>query len=224
MVCDCGVWVERGNIQGHLTQTHFKRKSEVEDMNTAMTALGASFGKPKIPGNQDFIPGLVLHRAFQCGIKGCPVVMKAADSQRVHRSMCHQGSKAPWEACPAQRLNRSDAKTFFRVAMPVGERVGTTVHEVVADILKDTKRRRSEEQSRVADEDNRVISPWLITNKWPEIVGDRAPQEVRDLVDNVKDIPNLSDDLWRLVMKCSAVIRVTPQLLLERLNTSRPEQ
>lgn len=223
-MCSCGIWLSSNNIKSHLRKAHYRQKVDGEFIQDALKVLGAESGTPRIPLDQDFIPGLILYDCYQCGVEGCPVVMKSEGSMKVHSSMCHKNpedKRIPWERCPAQRLNRSDRKSFFRVNLPERED-RPTVNASVREVFLEMNRRRAQVTTRLADSDNRHTTPWLLTNKWPLIIGDRTPQSVRALVDNGGDIKHLSADLWAAVMKCSSFIRSTPELVLQRLNTGDP--
>lgn len=224
VICKCGIWLAWDHIKGHQKNIHKRADKALTEVDDALAALGGIHGTPTLPIGQDFIPGLLLHRAYQCGVPGCEVIMRTASSQLFHMSKAHKNpadKKVVWLPCTAQHLNEAEAKTFFRVVMPTIPNE-ETLPDVVAAILKDTAK-QMETSNEMFGMDNRLVSPWLLTNKWPEILGDRDPQVVRRLVDKGWEIPDLSGDLWTLVMNCSDLIPLTPQLLLERLNTKRPE-
>lgn len=221
VVCGCGVWISTSNIQGHLKVVHHREKVDAEYVQEALKVLGGRRGTPRIPLDQDFIPGLVVYKCYQCGVDGCSVVKKSEARMREHSSMCHKIPKdkgvVPWERCAGQRLNRTDRKSFFRVNIPEREK-RPTVRSCVRAITEEAKIKRG----RLANADNRDTTPWLISNELPVVIADRTPESARALVDDGEDIKNLSTDVYTTIKKCSSLIPSTPLHVLKRLNTSDP--
>lgn len=77
-----------------------------------------------------------------------------------------------------------------------------------------------------SDTDPRLISPWLRTTRWNELIQGKDIGKLRDLVKPVtgNEFPGLVESIHSVFEASTELLSIMPELFLKRLNTPEPEK
>jgi hypothetical protein len=142
-----------------------------------------------------------------------------------HHRAQHESIPTPkqWTPCKMQQLNRGGLKQFWRVAD--AKEMSCDYQEVI-----DRMRKEMAEVTRVEQvpQDNRMVSPWLLTTKWHEHIAGHDVMTLRGLVGIPKaDDPivhNLADAVEQYFESALVLLDTTDELILQRLNSPDPSK
>ncbi|KAF9461605.1 hypothetical protein BDZ94DRAFT_1371120 [Collybia nuda] len=172
-------------------------------------------------GPMDQVDGLRLHKGFQC--EKCNKCYGTIGSITSHHH--HQHAKTPvpssWPPVHIQQLDRGSHKAYFKV-IPHPARP-----EPETSILLQNLRVNTDANTALAglqSSDPRLISPWLRSTKWHQLIKGKDVGRLRSLVAAVTDseFPGLVSAIHMLFMGSTEMLDHMPELFLQRLNTPDP--
>lgn len=167
------------------------------------------------------IEGLSLKEGYLCAL--CPRPYGTESTMREHHRQYHKNDPRPteWRRVAIQQLNKGSHKSFFQVKPKKASAIRP------ADlIIQQLRNSLAGQEKRVSGPllDARLISPWLRTTKWHELVKN---QDINQLVDLVKPVdkqefPGLPAAVHTVFEGTTQALDVLPELFLQRLNTPDP--
>ncbi|KAG2063234.1 hypothetical protein BDR04DRAFT_1123399, partial [Suillus decipiens] len=221
-LCQTAVLVEQA--QSH-TRKHPGLKFDLTRFKEAIATVGVVDRLPNVSSGTAPIHGLSIHDAFACC--HCDKVLLSEKKIREHSTLNHKEFPMPhaWRACRAQRFQSGGGQPGHQLLWEVDDshiHSTTSVDKIVADVL-----------DKIAEElvvpqipqDDRMISPWLLTTRWHESMGTHPTEELRQMV----AMPQDRDGMQRLKYSVEvyfenalALIPTTDELTLQRLNSPDP--
>lgn len=225
LICSgCGVAVMPSQVPSHLREQHKTAKLQV-DQPKFMDACQSMRIAETFPtlgyGPMEQIEGLTLREGYLCDI--CFKPYGTENSMREHCRKLHTNIPCPkkWQKVPIQQLDRGSHKSFFRV-LPK-KAVATHPAELIVQQLRNSL---SAQERRVSGplSDARLISPWLRTCKWHELVKNKDINELIALVKPIgqNEFPGVSAAIHGIFQGTTEALDVLPELFLQRLNNPDP--
>jgi len=224
VIClSCETAITPGYLVSHLRKHDYAipsvRRNEIEH---ELSKLRLPICLPPPP--TQVIPaleGLPVYQAIYC--PDCSSAFLADDSFKKHRRENHRHIRPPNPTTigPAQQLNKSLSRTFFRVIVPALEVVDLKkpFHAMLQDI-------EAGQKALVPVTDVRNVSPWLRITKWHESFKGLDTDILRSMVEHPtnEEFPNLSDAVLFFFQKASDYIEDTTTLVLQKLNSPDPDK
>ncbi|KAG6863979.1 hypothetical protein C0991_001399, partial [Blastosporella zonata] len=227
LIClPCKIAVASSNIHGHLHHTHkgsgiHATKAEVA-LLTATLDLLPSLPQPtkeSIPA----IPGLEVFKVLQCTI--CEGFYKSVQSMAFHYHKSHPGQSIPksFSIVNGQRLDNGFHATWFPVIVPEEPSPDPSSPSHIIAQLR-TAQKNHNQQPLGHSLDPRRVNPWLQSNNWLDFLKDRDLSALIDYASLPKanEFPRLAEYVQALFLASSDLLDHTPELTLQRINTSDP--
>jgi hypothetical protein len=225
LVCiSCGVAVIPSEVSTHISNQHRESRIQVNatKLLEACQMMDVVDEFPNMGyGPMDEIHGLCLQSGLLCLL--CQKPYGTTGSMKAHHRECHADSPTPtqWPKVSVQQLNKGSKKSYFHV-LPKA-----SAPELTSDIIIQNLR---SEQASSADAgpleltDLRLISPWLRTTRWNELIQDKDIEILRDLVRPVTEteFPGLVQSIHEVFEGSTELLEIMPELFLQRLNTADP--
>jgi len=226
IICtSCETALEPPAVFYHLRNIHKIKKTNLSQtlLDNLCSQHSISITFPVIQGPISQIHGLALYQDyFQC--KYCELISKQkAIIERHHQSIhAKEGLNFDVEKVAAQRLSSlPQSKKYFAVIMTNGP--------VNSNIRVEDLRHKCDAayaSFKPSQCDDRTVSPWLLTTRWPEHFATYDLSKLRKLV----EFPSRNEDfLARLEKGVLAVMQgglgyivKTPVLVLQELNSPDP--
>ncbi|KAG6893968.1 hypothetical protein C0992_008005 [Termitomyces sp. T32_za158] len=165
--------------------------------------------------------GLTVHTAFQCS--ACLKVYAAKSSITTHHYMEHKTIPIPssWTMVSAQQLNNSNHRIYFPV-IPAPSTPTSHSQMIVNQMQADMETLDGQPTGHRLDP--RLVSPWLKSNRWLDLIKDKPIDELRASVAPLKkdEFPLLVSAVRRLYFASEDMFDLVPELVLQRLNTPDP--
>ncbi|KAG6895835.1 hypothetical protein C0992_012212 [Termitomyces sp. T32_za158] len=225
LIClGCGIALVPSHIVEHIKNKHpdcgivLSRDSIEQDIKQLAI-------KDQFP-SLDFIPrpaiqGLPVHTALQCG--SCSKVYVAQSSILKHHHMEHKNIPMPssWATVAAQQLNNSNQRTYFPV-IPALSTHTSHAQEIVNQLQAAMQTLDGQPTGHRLDP--RLVSPWLKSNRWLELIKDKPIDELRASVAPLKkdEFSLLVAAVQKLYFGSEDMFDLVPELVLQRLNTPDP--
>jgi hypothetical protein len=223
----CQIALEPNQVPGHIKHSHpgLSARINMTKFQDTLQELDVMECLPDLCTNEGPIPpfdGIKVYKAIRC--THCNSVAVQEGTMRKHHQKEHRELKAPtrWPECCAQRLTlHGKAAQFFEVIQPHPVHHAMPIQTLVNDLRT--------EISQVADVEMatlnaRSISPWLLSTRWHEHIEGYETLELLELVAVPKEgeFPGLKGLLFQYMEHATALIPITAELLLQRLNTGDP--
>ncbi|KAG5335205.1 hypothetical protein C0989_001870 [Termitomyces sp. Mn162] len=225
LIClTCSIALAPGHMVEHIKNQHgdcgIRLDQKLVDEDLALLMLS-----PQLPlmdtAIRDEILGLSVHSAWQCNL--CNKVYGAQSSMLKHHNMEHNTMPVPttWTQVYAQRLNHTLHRSFFPITpalQPIKQPAQIIIHELRSRMEaldgKPTGHRL----------DPRLLSPWLKSNRWSELIKNHSIDELLALVAPVKttEFPRLVEAVHSLFLGSEDMFSFIPELILQRLNSPDP--
>ncbi|KAG6867314.1 hypothetical protein C0993_004588, partial [Termitomyces sp. T159_Od127] len=225
LVClTCGIAIVPSHIVNHVKNKH--AECSINPDRELIARDIELYGVPEHLPSLDLttrpaFQGLTVHTALQCSL--CPKVYVAQSSMVYHHHTEHKGIPVPssWHSVSAQQLDHTLERSFFPVIpqvtlpLPSGRAILDNIHAAMD---------RLDGQPAGHRLDPRLVSPWLKSNRWPELVKDRSVTDLRAIVAPLKanEFPLLVPAVHRLFLTSEDMFELVPELVLQRLNTADP--
>ncbi|KAG6874821.1 hypothetical protein C0992_006431 [Termitomyces sp. T32_za158] len=220
----CGIVIQPSHIVEHIKNKHTESGivADRELIAQDVQLYGLSDQLPSM----DLTPrpafqGLTMHTALKC--IACPKIYVARSSMIKHHNIEHKGIPVPssWPAIHAQQLNHALYKSFFPVIPPAGAPVPhaqAIIDNIEAAMLAIDGKPSGHRL------DPRLVSPWLKSNRWLELIKDKPIHELRAMVAPLQpnEFSQLVPAVHRLFQGSEDMFDLVPELILQRLNTPDP--
>jgi hypothetical protein len=166
--------------------------------------------------------GLLIQDAFACC--HCDKVLLSEKKIREHYSLKHKDVPITraWRPCRAQRFQTGGGQSGHQLLWEVDDShmdVTTSLDSIIMDVLNKISEELIVPQ---IPQDDRMISPWLLTTRWHEHIGSHPIEALRQMV----ALPHDKEDLHKLktsvevyFAKALALIPTADELTLQRLNS-----
>lgn len=217
----CKVVLVPTQISAHMGANHKEQRIRVDKEKTAsvLKKLGALPSPPTMRGSEtvDEIEGLAVHEGVGCGL--CDKVLGVEGSMSNHYRVCHEGAKRSWKPVKVQQLNRFHDKGFFRVHVVRKPEAMSTVR-----IVRELRERQVEMTvARTGNSlDPRMVSPWIRSTRWGELVEGKDVGALMALVDT-EELPGLTEAVQFLLYNYGKdFFKLLPELALQKLNSPDP--
>jgi hypothetical protein len=221
----CGIALEPHSILYHLRNLHNLKKPKL--LQSHLDDLCNQYRIPAkflpIQGPIPQIQGLTLYRnGVQC--EHCGFMSGQRNIVTTHHQKMHvkDGLNAQIKEIALQRLSSlPDSKKYFSVLLadaPSGLNVE----------VQDLRHRCDAAYVSFApsDNENRTVSPWLLTTRWHEHVAKYDSQKLRQLVEfpnqNEAGLARLEKGVLAVMKGGMNLIVKTPVLVLQKLNSPDP--
>lgn len=227
LIClSCGIAVTPSHLFQHLKRNHKGGVSiDKQLLNSDIQLLGVNDDLPALDclAVRPEIQGLLLHAGLRCSV--CNKIYGVQSSIIKHHHEKHHDLPVPrsWTTVDAQQLDHTLHRSFF----PVTPASPANVHPTQA-LIDDLRAamEASDASSRPADYclDPRLVSPWLKSNRWLDLIKDRSLEELQGMVAILKkdEFPGLVPAVHQLFLGSEHVFELVPELILQRLNTPDP--
>ena len=231
----CLVALSPSQVQNHLRNKHHGMKFNVDCFQKLVEAMGIPDVLPLRPVTDEGVPpfkGLKILDGFACG--SCPLVLGTTKNMRTHQLMVHPEVENPlWSPCKMQQFNTGgSSRALWRVCNSTTAMLSQSSPQDAPGnvIIRDLRRQINlATASHGIPQDERVISPWLRFTKWHEHVAGHDSKTLMKLV----EIPDKHDmDPWAPGIRNAietyfnealALLPVTEELILQRLNSPDPQ-
>ncbi|KAG6882946.1 hypothetical protein C0993_008560 [Termitomyces sp. T159_Od127] len=185
-------------------------------------ALGVSNGFPPVDLTpRPEIQGLTVYSAFQC--HACSKVYVSQPTMIKHHQEHHKEIPMPpsWNTVYAQQLNHALERSYFPIipAAPpqvsATEAIVTNLHAAIVALDGRPTGHRL---------DPRLVSPWLKSNRWPELIQGKSVESLRAMIAPLKEneYPTLVPAIQELFIGSEELFELVPELVLQRINTPDP--
>ncbi|KAG6819317.1 hypothetical protein H0H93_012993 [Arthromyces matolae] len=226
LICfPCGVALKPLHVLAHLREQHKGAGISVDTkrLQAALDSLSVGLELPAMETavKRPEIDGLTTYPGIQC--QQCMQCFRSQASILIHHRTQHQGVPLPptWTKVHVQQLNRSNQKSFFPVQLKQ-QHVPNKTDEIIQSLR--TKHNLQITSGSLDDSDLRLLSPWLKSTRWTELIKDHNITELRNLVALPKknEFPGLKDVLTHLMFVAEEGFDKLPVLVLQRLNSPDP--
>ncbi|KAG6882658.1 hypothetical protein C0993_009690 [Termitomyces sp. T159_Od127] len=167
------------------------------------------------------LQGLAVHTALQCG--ACSKVYVAQSAMMQHHQEEHRPAPMPrsWTTVHAQQLNHTLHRSFFPVIPATPANIDPTqviVNNLHSDMVALDGRPTGHRL------DPRLVSPWLKSNRWPELIQGKSVESLRAMIAPLKEneYPTLVPAIQELFIGSEELFELVPELVLQRINTPDP--
>ncbi|KAG6861755.1 hypothetical protein C0993_001585, partial [Termitomyces sp. T159_Od127] len=167
------------------------------------------------------IQGLTVHTGLQCSL--CLKIYVAQSSMMKHHQQKHHDIPMPrsWTTVHAQQLNHTLHRSFFPVIPATPANIDPTqviVNNLHSDMVALDGRPTGHRL------DPRLVSPWLKSNRWLELIKGKSVAELRAMVAPLKEneYPSLVSAVQELFIGSEELFELVPELILQRINTPDP--
>jgi hypothetical protein len=168
------------------------------------------------------IQGLKVQDGIRCTF--CPKPFRTVRSMQEHHRKIHKGSAMPseWPSCKMQQFNNGNACTLWEMI----PRTLPSEHPPSDDeaIISEFIARSEVEIPYAVPEDDREVSPWLLSTRWHLHV---APYDVRELrslaaLPDRDEFPGLGAAVLAYFRAATDLVGHTLDLPLQILNSEDP--
>ena len=220
----CQVALQPDQISGHMDNAHSGLRLDdiqycqaIANMKVVTTLPTSIIGGR----HKKAYKGLKVHDGLACN--ACTFVCGSEEWMKKHHRTEHPTMILPkeWSFCKMQQLNKGGNKRFWQIA---NDEEPLHDHQDIIDRL----RKEMAEVTRVEEvaQENRMISPWLMTTKWHEHVAGHDISMLRKLVEIPKaddpEMPHLQEAVEEYFIHAQTLLKVTDELILQRLNSPDP--
>ncbi|KAG1854259.1 hypothetical protein F4604DRAFT_1591328, partial [Suillus subluteus] len=220
----CQVAILPSTAKTHVKVEHSQREFDAVKFAEAVAEEGIPSDLPNLSGPRSRVKGLAVKDAIACGL--CDKVLTNIKGMHNHHSEAHEGFAMPreWRACKAQRLRNGGPGTH-QVLWEVDSYVETEdqTEQLIRGIMKDME---SVLQVVEAPQDERKVSPWLLTTCWHEHLAGQQADDLMGLVAIPKEddelMPQLKKHVYAYFEGALALLSTTDELTLQRLNSPDP--
>ncbi|KAG1877187.1 hypothetical protein F4604DRAFT_1924250 [Suillus subluteus] len=220
----CQVAILPSTAKTHVKVEHSQREFDAVKFAEAVAEEGIPSDLPNLSGPRSRVKGLAVKDAIACGL--CDKVLTNVKGMHNHHSEAHKGFAMPreWRACKAQRLRNGGPGTH-QVLWEVDSYVETEdqTEQLIRGIMKDME---SVLQVVEAPQDERKVSPWLLTTRWHEHLAGQQADDLMGLVAIPKEddelMPQLKKHVYAYFEGALALLSTTDELTLQRLNSPDP--
>jgi hypothetical protein len=217
LICvPCGVVLVPSQGASHLAQKHSLRCAELCRIIAPYSLLSSI--PPAMNGAIRPIEGLPVVDAFKC--TDCGYILSTTRHLNTHFSEKHPHNTRPDRYAPisAQHLNNFSSKNYFEVSIPMSATTPLTIDDYIANV---TKEMNLVHTTLSVQPDARNIPQWLQITGWHEHLAGHIPKNLRQLVSfpTVAEFPTLKKYVAQLLHDCCALIKETPVLVLQKLNS-----
>ncbi|KAG6875743.1 hypothetical protein C0993_007625, partial [Termitomyces sp. T159_Od127] len=220
----CAIAIAPSHIVEHVKNKHGDCELAIsrELLARDIDALGVDDELPTLDQSlRPEVQGLALHTGLQCDL--CPKIYVSPASMLKHCHTEHEGSALPssWPVVFAQQLDHSLHRSYFPVS-PAAVPQRSPVERIVDDLRAAMESLDGKPTGNRLDA--RLVSPWLKSNRWPELIKDKSIGELRAAVSPLKanEFPLLVPAVHRLFLGSEDMFDLVPELILQRLNTPDP--
>lgn len=222
----CQVALPPDHVSGHIKNAHPAIKLDVDQYCQAVEDMQIAPALPiSITGDRHLsaYKGLKIHDGFACNL--CSYVGGSTRTMANHHRAEHDTIPTPkhWSCCKMQQLNKGAGKRFWRIAG--GEKIDCDHQRAI-----DAMRQEMSEVTRVdqVPQENRMVSPWLLTTEWHKHVIGHEAAALRKLVEIPQDthpiMPGIATAVEQYFKSASILLDTTDELILQRLNTPEPSK
>lgn len=220
----CGVALVFGHTAAHIRDNH-KASAGVLDntqLNDIFMSRPLATSLPVFPPTRHTeIEGLKVHSAFQCS--HCPKILGVRDGMANHHWSQHKGIALPksWKTVNAQQMDRGNSKTYFEVEVQEQEPASNVEAEIKTVILQQGD---MEAELGGDSDDARLVSPWLQSTHWLQLVDGHDKDNLMASVAMPKgdELSRLVPSVYKMFEDNDFVFEVYPELCSQRLKTADP--
>lgn len=171
--------------------------------------------------------GLSIHDAFACG--HCDKVLLSEKKIREHGALKHKECQEPrlWRACRAQRFQVGGGQSAQQLLWEVDDSMANTTTSLDQMILDAVSKIGEQLVIPQIPQDERMISPWLLTTRWHEGIGAHPTETLRKMVAMPQDwegLQKLKHSVEAYFDHALGLLHLTDELTLQRLNSPDPVQ
>ncbi|KAI5981269.1 hypothetical protein EDC04DRAFT_2617498 [Pisolithus marmoratus] len=170
--------------------------------------------------------GLKVLDGQACGLYS--FVTSSLKYMQTHHREDHRDTAMPrtWAACKMQQFNRSGRG---HVLFQVEDTASANTSEPNAQPIVLLRQEIAQASTHVLPQDEWVISPWLRTTRWHEHIAGYDVGMLLGLVEIPKHdkdelLPGLKSALARYFEEALALLPITDELVLQRLNSPDPQK
>jgi len=232
---ECGIALLQEDVVLHLMQQHPALQIDHIKFMGAVTNMTIVDDFPEIiEGPRTKVHGLSIHDAFTC--EHCLKIYSTENSIRSHHHKQHKDIPKPrsWRSCKAQRIHAQS--TTIRGARHLSWE--TYVKDTISEARQSTESLVSslleelEEEFNIptAKSDERLATPWLMTTRWHEYIAEEnlSVESLCNMTALPKDddniLPGLRSAVNSYFQEALALLSITDELVLKRLNSPSPLQ
>lgn len=227
LICQiCNIAILPQHVTGHIKEKHSDTYINIDQiqLTNICEELDVMDVFPELGyGPIDELEGLLLRDGIKCLHCSKPLGEKTV--MQKHHGKYHPDIPTPkeWPAIKMQQLNPGHGRSYFEV-IPKTRAIYSDTDIVIHNLRKDITREYNDEDDDNSTINTRMVSPWLMTTKWHEHVQGYNIMELQNLVKSPKntEFPGLQEAVLWLLQEATRLIGETPELVLQRLNTSDP--
>ncbi|KAJ3792839.1 hypothetical protein GGU11DRAFT_692883, partial [Lentinula aff. detonsa] len=170
------------------------------------------------------VQGLPILLGYQCGVDECDHITASAKTLKLHIRQIHHISPN------SQNIHYVPIQRFHKHALPfpiipTASPTSTTLDNVIETLTQQVDNLYTTPTGEFST-NNRLISPWLLATKWPEMFQGQNMEALaklaqKPLADEVL-LQRASTIVELFVQNAIAKISQLPELILQRINTSDP--
>ncbi|KAF8062577.1 hypothetical protein FPV67DRAFT_1421983, partial [Lyophyllum atratum] len=225
LIClSCRVALSSVQVISHFGECHVKSGVRLDHtkLREAVTEMMINAKLPEMPSQPILeLQGLALHDGMACAI--CDKVYGKKSTISKHHRLHHPDDPFPkeWKSVKAQQLNKSQYKSYFRVNPRT--RPATSPDEEIIAALRQ-KQIELDGTASVNRLDLRLVSPWLKSTHWLDLVEGKSVPALLALVAPAteEELPGLVPAVHCLFAKAEEHFDLLPELVLQRLNSPDP--
>ncbi|KAG6819212.1 hypothetical protein H0H93_014238 [Arthromyces matolae] len=228
VICvSCKVAVAPDHVHKHILDKHKDSGVSAPKDRVAyvLRGLDLSPGLPDLALNtvRDEIPGLVVHNALKCNL--CFKIYGTEGSITKHHRTSHPGPlPQQWSTVIAQRLDNAMHSTWFQVTPREQPSDSLSTISQIIQTVRQQQQENDKDHPIGNSVDPRLVSPWIRSTLWLELIENRDVNELIKLValPSKDEFPGLTDGIKWVFMTASSLFGEIPELTLQRLNTPDP--
>ena len=230
IVCrECLQGILPTKVKHHFKDAHKEDKINVNmdriNQIANMSNIPKSYPQPWIEGPYPEVAGLAIVTGFKC--PHCFRVSTSTEKLRKMYSIDHPNNTGPvpksWTSCHIKQIHPGAAKSLWW-AQPANAPVPSSTEQTLATLQSTVDEWLKIEP---VTRDARVISPWLLANKWHLYIGALDKPTLAHLV----TLPGHQDTLYHLshnikeyFAQCESFLSNTDVLVLQHLNSPNPAE
>jgi hypothetical protein len=209
------------------TRKHLGLKFDSTKFHEAILETGVPPDLPIISSVRLPVHGLSIQDAFACN--HCSKILLSAKKIQAHHASQHKETPmaGSWRPCQAQRFQKGGGQPGHQLFWEVSIKPDadpTTEDQIVLDVLAKI---REDLTIATVPQDDRMVSPWLLTTRWHEHVSGHMTGDLRAMVaipqnDDGEDLVKLKEVVEVYFQGALDLLPTTDELTLKRLNSPDP--
>jgi len=232
LICNiCQTAILPVEINAHIMTKHQDRQQALlavdkHRLEQAIVETGVINTLPVLQGPRAAVEGLSIHDAIACDY--CHIVFTSQKKMQIHHAKFHSSIPTPhaWRTCKAQHLKNGGPGTlrsYWEVMMNRDEQENDPIQVLIRSVIEEIEPTL---QVLQLPQDDREISPWLLTTRWHEHIAGLQPSHLCNFIslpkDNEEDMPKLRENVKAYFEEALELLSTTDELILKRLNSPDP--